>query len=96
MRSVEKQVNPLDESKRINRNKYRETESNYKTRTLNDYSKVLKETMENIDTMHEQIYFFVEIEVDFKNSNRNGIKYIAIETKYSFSVQTRKTHIKGK
>ena len=52
--------------------------------------------MENIDTMHEQIYFFVEIEVDFKNSNRNGIKYIAIETKYSFSVQTRKTHIKGK
>ena len=59
MRNVEKQVNPLHESKRINRNKYRETESNYKTRTLNDYSKVFKETMENIDTMHEQIYFFV-------------------------------------
>lgn len=31
---------------------------NYKTRTLNDYSKVLKDTMENIDTMHEQIHYF--------------------------------------
>ena len=38
----------------------------------------------------------VEMEVNFKNSNRNGRKYIAIETKYSYSVQTRKTHIKGK
>lgn len=31
---------------------------NYKIRTLNDYSKVLKETMEHIDTMHEQIHYF--------------------------------------
>ena len=27
MRDIEKQVNPFDESKRINRNKYRETEN---------------------------------------------------------------------
>lgn len=38
----------------------------------------------------------VEIEVNLKNSDRNGRKYISVETKYSFSVQTRKTHIKGK
>lgn len=37
-----------------------------------------------------------EIEVNFKNSNRNGRKYIAVETKYSFSVQQEKYTSKEK
>ena len=37
-----------------------------------------------------------EIEVSFKNSNRNGRKYIAVETKYSFSVQQEKYTSKEK
>lgn len=37
-----------------------------------------------------------EIEVNLKNPNRNGRKYIAVETKYSFSVQQEKYTSKGK
>ena len=37
-----------------------------------------------------------EIEVSFKNSNRNSRKYIAVETKYSFRVQLEKKTSKEK
>lgn len=37
-----------------------------------------------------------EIEVNFKISNRNGRKYISVETKYSFSVQQERHTSKEK
>lgn len=50
---------PMDEWKRsIETNTEKLMIWNYMTGTLNNYSKVLKETMENRDSIHEQIDHF--------------------------------------